>query len=81
MMIAVGTLTTPAGTFETVVVEQRETGSGSPWAKRTFWYAPDPRLIVKSTFTLERTGGGTSTLVPGDYQAVRIEVPGGTSQP
>jgi predicted aspartyl protease len=77
------TVSTPAGTFATVVVEQEETGSGSQWAKRLFWYAPDSGLIVKSTFTVLRaadrvTGSsGAATLVPGDYQAVRVEAPGG----
>jgi len=78
------TVSTPAGTFETVVVEQEETGSGSQWAKRLFWYAPNSGLIVKSTFTVLKTsdiairgGSATATLLPGDYQAVRVEGLGG----
>jgi len=70
----------PAGTFDTIVVEQEETGLGAEWAKRLFWYAPETGLIVKSTFTLLKTAdtairGGTAaaSLLPGDYQAVRIE--------
>jgi hypothetical protein len=80
------TVSTPAGTFATVVVEQEETGSGSQWAKRLFWYAPNSGLIVKSTFTVLKTadtairgGSATATLLPGDYQAVRVEGLGGKS--
>jgi len=80
------TVSTAAGTFATVVVEQEETGSGSQWAKRLFWYAPDLGLIVKSTYTLLKTadtairgGSATASLVPGDYQAVRVEGLGGAS--
>jgi predicted aspartyl protease len=82
------TVSTPAGTFATVVVEQEETGSGTQWAKRLYWYAPESGLIVKSTFTLQRMadtgirgGSATASLVPGDYQAVRIERPGGKTAP
>jgi len=71
---------TPAGTFDTIVVEQEETGLGAQWAKRLFWYAPETGLIVKSTFTLLKTadtairgGLASASLLPGDYQAVRIE--------
>ena len=77
------TVSTPAGTFATVVVEQEETGSGTQRAKRLYWYAPETGLIVKSTFTvlgLAKTGAqggaGSATLVPGDYLAVRVEAPG-----
>jgi len=80
------TVSTPAGTFATVVVEQEETGSGSQWAKRLFWYAPSSGLIVKSTYTVLKTadtairgGSATATLLPGDYQAVRVEGLGGKS--
>ncbi len=77
------TVATPAGSFDTVAVEQEESGVGAQTAKRLFWYAPELGLIVKSTFTLVRatdaasraTGYATATLIPGDYQAVRIEVP------
>lgn len=80
------TLSTPAGIFATVVVEQEETGEGGQQARRLFWYAVDSGLIVKSTFAVLRTDttmrGGTSTasLVPGDYQAVRVDRPDGKSQ-
>ena len=77
------TVSTPAGTFATVVVEQEETGSGNQRAKRLYWYAPETGLIVKSTFTvlgLAKTGAqggaGSATLVAGDYLAVRVEAPG-----
>jgi hypothetical protein len=82
------TVSTPAGTFATVVVEQEETGSGTQWSKRLFWYAPEIGLIVKSTFTLLRMadtgirgGSAAASLVPGDYQAVRIEGPGSKPAP
>jgi clan AA aspartic protease (TIGR02281 family) len=79
------TISVPAGSFDTIVVEQEESGSGrdAQMAKRLYWYAPELGLIVKSTFLLVRTaamgvrgGFATASLVPGDYQAVRIEVPG-----
>jgi len=79
---------TPAGPFNAFVVEEEETGSGVQWAKRLYWYAPDPGLIVKSTFTLLKiadmaTRGGTATaaLVPGDYVATRIEQVGAKAAP
>ena len=78
------TVSIPAGTFATVVVEQEETGSGTQWARRLFWYAPEIGVIVKSTFTVLRIadtairgGSANASLVPGDYQAVRVEAPGG----
>ena len=79
---------TPAGTYDTFVVEEEETGAGAQWAKRLFWYAPEPGVIVKSTFTLLkmadtaiRGGSATASLVPGDYFAVRIEGQGVKPQP
>ncbi len=82
------TISTPAGTFATVVVEQEETGSGTQWAKRLYWFSPETGLIVKSTFTVPqdgrysdpRRGGERRALVPGDYQAVRVDRPDGKSQ-
>jgi hypothetical protein len=81
-------VSTPAGTFDTFVVEEEETGTGAQWAKRLYWYAPDPELIVKSTFTLLKTsdtsvraGTATATLVPGDYVATRIEGAGAKAAP
>ncbi|HEV3176139.1 MAG TPA: retroviral-like aspartic protease family protein [Stellaceae bacterium] len=80
------TVVTPAGTFDVFVIEQEETGTGSQWAKRLFWYAPETGLIVKSTFSLLKTadtairgGNAAASLVPGDYQAVRIEGSSGKS--
>ena len=74
------TVTTPAGSFDTLVVEQEESGVGNQGAKRLFWYAPELGLIVKSTFDLLKAadrnafaGTSSASLVPGDYQAVRIE--------
>jgi hypothetical protein len=71
---------TPAGTFDTFVVEEEETGTGAQRAKRLYWYAPEPGLTVKSTFTLlksadtaVRAGTASATLVSGDYVATRIE--------
>src|SRR5438876_139290 len=65
-------VSTPAGTFDTFVVEEEESGAGAQWAKRSYWYAPEPGVIVKSTFTLLKvsdmtTRGGTAAaaLVPG----------------
>ena len=81
------TIATPAGRFEAFVVEQEETGTGVQWAKRLYWYVPETGLIVKSTFVLLRqarlTGAGmaTSSLVPGDYLAVRIQDPGARPGP
>jgi clan AA aspartic protease (TIGR02281 family) len=82
------TVVIPAGTFDVFVIEQEETGTGSQWAKRFFWYAPDTGLIVKSTFTLLKTadsairgGSATASLIPGDYQAVRIEGSSGGKSP
>jgi hypothetical protein len=76
---------TPAGAYEAFVVQDEETGAGAQWAKRLYWYAPEPGLIVKSTFTLLRTPmpqhAGESSLVPGDYLAVRIEGPGAKPVP
>lgn len=79
---------TPAGTFDTFVVEEEETGTGAQWAKRSYWYAPEPGLIVKSTFTLLKTsdtashvGTAGAILVPGDYAAKRIEGAGATATP
>jgi len=81
------TVATPAGTFDTFVVEQEESGAGSQRAKRLFWYAPELGLIVKSTFNLLRSAdrnafAGTSPtgLMPGDYQAVRVDTPAGKPQ-
>lgn len=80
----------PAGTFDTIVVEQEETASGPNGydAKRTYWYAPDLGVIVKSAFTSIREPrfalSMPARLLPGDYAAVRIEVAGqviaGTAQ-
>ncbi|HKX07235.1 MAG TPA: hypothetical protein VJN67_03545 [Stellaceae bacterium] len=79
---------TPAGSFDTFVVEEEETGTGAQWAKRSYWYAPEPGLIVKSTFTLLKTsdtashvGTAGAILVPGDYVATRIEGVGATATP
>jgi clan AA aspartic protease (TIGR02281 family) len=76
------TVETPAGSFGTIVVQQEESGSGAQTAKRLFWYAPELGLIVKSTFILLRAADraaradfASATLLPGDYQAVRIEIP------
>lgn len=72
----------PAGTFYAVVVEQEETASGNSGvdAKRDFWWAPDLGLVVKSTYlSIRDTRYANSipiTLLPGDYMAVRISVPG-----
>jgi hypothetical protein len=81
-------VSTPAGTFDTFVVEEEETGTGAQWAKRLYWYAPEPELIVKSTFTLLKTsdtsvraGTATAALVPGDYVAMRIEQAGAKAAP
>ena len=81
-------VSTPAGTFDTFVVEEEETGTGAQWAKRLYWYAPEPGLIVKSTFTLfrtadtaVRTGVAAATLVPGDYVAMRVEGAGTKAVP
>lgn len=81
-------VSTPAGTFDTFVVEEEETGTGAQWAKRSYWYAPEPGLIVKSTFTLIKTsdtashvGTAAAILVPGDYIATRIEGAGATATP
>jgi hypothetical protein len=77
------TVVTPAGRFDTIMVEQQESGFAIPTAKRLFWYAPELGLIVKSTYSfVGPTGTGrsvdqaTGNLTPGDYQAIRIEVPG-----
>lgn len=77
------TVVTPAGSFDTIVVEQQESGFATQTAKRLFWYAPGLGLIVKSTFSFvgpTATGRAadqaTGSLIPGDYQALRIEVPG-----
>jgi hypothetical protein len=71
---------TPAGSFDTFVVEEEESGTGAQWAKRLYWYAPAAGVVVKSTFTLvkiadmtSRSGSVTAALVPGDYVATRIE--------
>ncbi len=75
----------PAGTFDTFVVEQEE-NSPRDNGKRLFWFAPDLGIIVKSTFTQLgsrnwRDGfAGTGSLVPGDYEAVKITVPGGITK-
>jgi predicted aspartyl protease len=78
------TVVIAAGSFDTIVVGQVETGDGQR-AKRLLWYAPEPRVIVKSTFTLEAAGGNaairsgvtpaSASLVPGDYEVVRVAVP------
>jgi len=75
------TVVTLAGRFDTIVVEQQESGFATPTAKRLFWYAPELGLIVKSTYSFvgpTATGRAadqaTGSLTPGDYQAVRIEV-------
>jgi len=75
------TVETLAGRFDTIVVEQQESGLATPTARRLFWYAPELGLIVKSTYSFvgpTATGRAadqaTGSLTPGDYQAVRIEV-------
>jgi uncharacterized caspase-like protein len=74
----------PAGTFETFVVEQVEitAGRGGQDAKRLFWFAPGPGLIVKSSFVLLAAGAGQgeATLSAGDYQATSVDVPSGVAQ-
>jgi uncharacterized caspase-like protein len=70
------TLTVDAGTFDTFVIEQEETATGRN-AKRLFWYAPDPGLVVQSKFIrLPSAFGGFGwddvTIPEGDYEAVRI---------
>ena len=79
---------TPAGTFHTFVVEEEESGTGAQWAKRLYWYAPEPGLVVKSTFTLlkpadsaTRTGSAMATLVAGDYVATRVDGVGAKAAP
>lgn len=80
------TLTVPAGTFDTVVVEWEEfsnTDGGIYDGKRLFWYAPALGLSVKSTITIlasasPRIGRMTflgSSPVIGDYEAVGITKP------
>jgi len=73
----------PAGTFYAVVVEQDEGTSGgiqAQEAKRLFWWAPELGLVVKSTYQLVRDARWAqsvpTTIVPGDYMAVRISAPG-----
>jgi hypothetical protein len=73
-------VSTPAGSFDAFVVEEEETGVGGQSAKRVYWYAPEPGLIVKSTYSLLNAGnlathggGATASLTPGDYVATRIE--------
>ena len=69
-------------------VTTAQSGAGAQWAKRSYWYAPEPGVIVKSTFTLLKvsdmtTRGGTAAaaLVPGDYVAMHIEAAGAKLAP
>ena len=73
----------PAGSFDAFVVEQRErvAGASAYEAARKYWFAPEVGTVVKSSFavvslgrTVVATWSGT-TLVPGDYEAVKISVP------
>ena len=72
------TISVPAGKFDTVVIEQEEAVSGNNGhnAKRTFWYAPDLGVVIKSTFlSIREPRFAQSTparILPGDYMAVRI---------
>ncbi len=80
------TLTVPAGTFDTVVVEWEEfsrTDGGIYDGKRLFWFAPALGLSVKSTIAImtsvsPRIGRMTflgSSPVIGDYEAIGITRP------
>lgn len=80
------TVTVPAGTFDTVLVEWEEfsnTDSGIYDGKRLFWYAPALSLSVKSTMTImasfsprvDRVTFLGSSPVVGDYEAVGITKP------
>ena len=86
------TVSVPAGKFDTVVVEQEETTGGQSGHdfKRTFWYAPDLGVIVKSTFVSMREARFAASIparmLPGDYMAVRIvgaatDLPATAAQP
>jgi hypothetical protein len=75
----------PAGVFYAVLVEQTEAtngGNNAQEAKRIYWWAPELGLVVKSTYTSVRepryAQSVPTTIVPGDYVAVRINVPGKT---
>jgi len=80
------TVTVPAGTFETVVVEWEEfcrADSSLYDGKRLFWYAPALGFSVKSTMTImasayprvDRVTFLGSSPVVGDYEAVGITKP------
>lgn len=80
-------VTIPAGTFDTFIVEWDEKGRGLNGvgefgATRLFWYAPALGLVIKSTARITGTnnagleGGAASG---GDYQATRIVTPGGVA--
>jgi hypothetical protein len=68
----------PAGTFDTLVVEQIE-DAGTRSVKRVYWFATALGVIVKSRYAeLSDTGRRDTfalalpSLVSGDYQALRI---------
>lgn len=80
------TITTPAGIFNTVVVEWEEysnTDGGIYDGHRLFWYVPELGITVKSTIKImssyssrvdHMTFLGSSPVV-GDFQATRITKP------
>ncbi|HUN47891.1 MAG TPA: hypothetical protein VMU85_15275 [Stellaceae bacterium] len=81
------TVTVPAGTFNTVLVEWEEysnTDGGIYDGHRLFWYAPELGIAVKSTVRIMTSYSGRvdhmtfvgSSPVVGDYQAIRITRPG-----
>lgn len=81
------TLRTPAGTFNTVLVEWEEssaTDGGYYTGHRLFWYVPELGIAVQSTMRImssynsrvdNMTFVGSSPVV-GDFQATRITKPG-----
>jgi predicted aspartyl protease len=80
------TIVVPAGTFDTFVVAQEESGgSRGQRSQRLFWYSPGLGMIVKSTFSLLTSSAGHwepstgGSLLSGDYEAVHIVTPGGVS--
>lgn len=80
------TITVPAGTFYTYVIERRSHPSTSyDEAVATFWYAPSVGTVVKATSYVPLGGGGirpfeaTQIVLPHPLNGIPVTTPGDTA--
>jgi uncharacterized protein DUF3108 len=80
------TITVPAGTFYTYVIERQSHPSSSYGESvATFWYAPSVGTVVKATSYVALGGGGirpfeaTSIVLPHPLNGIPVTIPGDTA--